>query len=664
MGNIFGSSKLKDDNLETFHLVWLDPAADDTVEDKEGQQLLRTSINHLRKFKDAEKCEHYIQNVSKSDRIIFIVTGRLGQEIMPRIHQLRQISSIYIYCMEKSYHEEWSKEFTKVRGVIVELEDLVAKIRLDQTTRIRNKVDEPLSISIFDPNIDSGQWTIGSNTQFIYSQLLIDFFLRMKSTTKDKTDLISLCQKEYLNNKPELAVVYEFQRDYQPERALWWFTRDSFLSRLLNKALRVQNTNLLLLFRFFIHDIERQLRSYQCTSVMYVYRSQLMSDEELQIFKDSIGKFIAMNSFLSTILNRDQAINFVKTLLPVNELQHTLFEIEADPQLATSKPFANITAYGYNAYEEVLFMAGSIFRLIDVCCDGDQIWIIRMKLCNEDDQNLKTTFDYIKKNQNEETNLFSFINILQRLEKFDEAENYCLRLSDEIPRNEYDLAVCYDILGSLAHKKNDLEKSITWYKKSIECATRSPQLRNPRLTTTYTAIAAIYRQKGDYKQALELYNKALTTAKEVFGEEHLCIAEYYTNVGTVYQNAKQWFEALDYYVKALVILYKQSSMEHTQISLLLNNMADCHADLGLYDLALAHYKLSLETLEASQLPQNRHMATTFQKIGCVYEKKNDFQQTLSNYERAVSIYRHALLPTHPTFIQLEQDIQRISSQLK
>ncbi|CAF0992439.1 unnamed protein product [Rotaria sordida] len=664
MGNIFGSSTLKDVNLETFHLVWLDPAADDTAEDEEGQQLLRTSINHLRKFKDIEKCENYIQTVSKSDRIVFIVTGRLGQEMMPRIHQLRQISSIYIYCMDKDYHEEWSKDFTKVRGVVVELEDLVTKIRSDQITRIRNKVDEPVSISIFDPNIDSRQWTMGSNTRFIYSQSLIDFFLHMKPTTKDKTDLISLCEKEYFNNKPELAIVHEFQRDYRPERALWWYTRDSFLSRLLNKALRVQNTNLLLLFRFFIHDIDRQLRYYQSKSVMYVYRSQLMSNDELQLFKDSIGKFIAMDSFLSTILNREQAIDFVKTLIPVNELQHTLFEIEADPQYATSKPFANITAYSYHANEEILFMIGSIFRLIDIRCDNDQVWIIRMKLCNEDDQNIKSTFDYIKKDQNEETNLFSFINILRRLGKSDEAEKYCLRLSVELSRNDYDLSVCYQILGNLASEKNDLETCLTWYKKSLECATRSLKSLDPRLITNYTTIAAVYRQKGDYKQALELYNKTLTIAKEVFGEEHFCIAEYYKNIGIIYQANKQWFDALDYYLKALVIQHKQSSMEHTQISLLLNNMADCHADLGLYDLALTHYDLSLKTLKASELPQNRNVASTLHKIGCVYEKKKDLQQTLSYYQQAINIYRHTLTSTHPTFIQLEQDVQRISSELE
>ncbi|CAF0744358.1 unnamed protein product [Rotaria sp. Silwood1] len=659
MGNIFGSPEPKDDNLETFHLVWLDPAADDTVEDEKGRQFLRTSINHLRKFKDAEKCEQYIQNVSKSDRIVFVVTGRLGQELMPRIHQLRQISSIYIYCMDKDYHEEWSKDFTKVK-----LDDLVAKIRQDQITRIRNKVDEPLSISIFDPNIDNRQWTTGTNTQFIYSQLLIDFFLRMKPTAKDKTDLISLCKKAYLKNDPELAIVHEFQRDYQASRALWWYTRDSFLPRLLNKALRVQNTDLLLLFRFFIHDIDRQLQNYQCTSVMHVYRSQLMSIEELQIFKDSIGKFIAMTSFLSTILNRDQAINFVKTLIPVNELQHTLFEIEANPQSATSKSFANITAHSYNANEEVLFMAGSIFQLIDIRCDDNQVWVIRMKLSNEDDQNLKPTFDYIKKDQKEEINLFSFINILRRLGKFDEAEKYCLRLSVELPANEYDLAVCYDILGSLAREKNDLETSIKWYRKSLEYATRNPQFHDPRLAANYTTIAGIYRQKNDYKQALEYYNKALTMAKEVFGKEHVCIAEYYTNVGTVYQAIKQWFEALDYYLKALVIQQKQSSMQHTQISQLLNNMADCHTELGLYDLALSHYDLSLKTLKASELPQNRNMASTLHKIGYVYEKKNDLQQTLSYYQQAADIYRHTLTPTHSTFMQLEQDIQRISSQLK
>src|ERR1700722_4333463 len=88
-------------NLETFSLVWLDASVNGSKENIEAQQRLRTSINHLKTFENSDQCEKYIRSVSKDDRIVLIVSGQLGREIVPRIHKLRQVFSIYVYCMDK-----------------------------------------------------------------------------------------------------------------------------------------------------------------------------------------------------------------------------------------------------------------------------------------------------------------------------------------------------------------------------------------------------------------------------------------------------------------------------------------------------------------------------------------------------------------------------------
>jgi hypothetical protein len=101
-------------NLETYFLIWLDAAVNSSEENVEAQQQLRTSINHLTTFDDDNECEEYIRSVSKHDRIILIVSGQLGQKLIPRIHQLQQIFAIYVYCMNKMPNEHWAQEFSKV----------------------------------------------------------------------------------------------------------------------------------------------------------------------------------------------------------------------------------------------------------------------------------------------------------------------------------------------------------------------------------------------------------------------------------------------------------------------------------------------------------------------------------------------------------------------
>jgi len=102
-------------NLETYSILWLDPLVNDSKEYISAQQKLRASINYIRTFKTNDNCEQYIQSVPVQDRIIFIVNNQFGQELIPRIHQYRQIFSIYIYRTDNKRSGQWTKEFKKVK---------------------------------------------------------------------------------------------------------------------------------------------------------------------------------------------------------------------------------------------------------------------------------------------------------------------------------------------------------------------------------------------------------------------------------------------------------------------------------------------------------------------------------------------------------------------
>ncbi|CAF3681953.1 unnamed protein product [Rotaria sp. Silwood1] len=103
-----------DMSLESFCLIWLD--ANTSVEDnRDTEQKLRSIINHLKKFQDVEQCQKYLEESSEHKRFVVIVSGRLGREIVPSIHKLRQVISIYIYCWDKESNEEWVNNFSKVK---------------------------------------------------------------------------------------------------------------------------------------------------------------------------------------------------------------------------------------------------------------------------------------------------------------------------------------------------------------------------------------------------------------------------------------------------------------------------------------------------------------------------------------------------------------------
>jgi hypothetical protein len=103
----------EDKNFETYSLVWLDSSIN-SKDNLDAQEKIRLSINYLQVFDGLNECETYIQSVPSSDRVVLIVSGHFGQELVPRIHHLGQVFSIYIYCGNKQFHQQWSEQYRKV----------------------------------------------------------------------------------------------------------------------------------------------------------------------------------------------------------------------------------------------------------------------------------------------------------------------------------------------------------------------------------------------------------------------------------------------------------------------------------------------------------------------------------------------------------------------
>jgi hypothetical protein len=113
MGSFIGHLKKDDDNLETFSIFWLDASVNDK-KNLAARKKLRSIINQLKTFDDAEEFMARIRRISKGDLTVLIVSGQLGCTVVPEIHSLPQVSSIYVYCMNKAVHAKWSHSYSKV----------------------------------------------------------------------------------------------------------------------------------------------------------------------------------------------------------------------------------------------------------------------------------------------------------------------------------------------------------------------------------------------------------------------------------------------------------------------------------------------------------------------------------------------------------------------
>jgi hypothetical protein len=207
---------------------------------------------------------------------------------------------------------------------------------------------------------------------YLWFELFITVLTRMTYSPADRQELVIFCQQTYAKNPSELAKIVEFEQHYTPDRALYYYTKDICLYRMLNKALRTRDVPTLVTFRSFIADLYGQLKQLKrvaattSTSSTIVYRGQLLSETGMNWYRAcSPGKYLSFSSFVSTSAD----LNVSKMYL--SSQNSVRFEIQIDPSVKVVQPYADISEFSNFASEkEVLFAPGSVFKFEDCYSDG------------------------------------------------------------------------------------------------------------------------------------------------------------------------------------------------------------------------------------------------------------------------------------------------------
>ncbi|CAF4958647.1 unnamed protein product [Rotaria sp. Silwood1] len=520
--------------IEMFLIVWLDANVNKTKDNEETYKALRTSINYLKTFDNLQEGETYIQSIHR-EKIILIVSGGFGMEIVPRIHDFEQVNCIYVYCGDKARHEQWSKDYSKVKSVITKRNQLVEEIIEDQ--KIRNKIEDTLPMSILTRTAVAKETTAKDIAKemgsILWFQLLIDVLLRMEHSDDAKTELIKTWRENYTGNSSELNIIKDFEQKYKQEKAVWWYTRDSSLYRILNKALREQSIDMIFSFRFFLTELSQHVsKLYQnymeqirasdtIGESIHVYRGQVIAKEEFEQMQNSIGGFISINSFFSTSRNELKARSFAMDSSVTEKLRRILFKIEIDLRLPT-KPFADIEGISYYPNEqEILFMLGSIFRINKIESDEkNKLSIINMNLCSEDDFELKELFAYLKKDIGEEASMITLGNILLQMGEYDKGERIFLRMN-----HQEGLINVAELKGNFYLAMKQYKQAIVYYEQSLELRRKLLPESHPDIGKSYSAIATAYEFWKQYPKSIDYYQQAIKQYQRTLKDNHPLITQ-------------------------------------------------------------------------------------------------------------------------------------------
>ncbi|CAF1293341.1 unnamed protein product, partial [Adineta ricciae] len=241
-----------------FQIIWLDNHNVQQTDYANRQLDLDHLIDHLKTYEDLSKCQQYISSLDKADKVFLIISGSIGEQTLPLIHELIQIACIYIFCIDIYKHQEWAKKFHKIRGVFNESKAMLDRLQRDIQLLLHHFT--PVNIFTMQnlkettlQNIDQEQ------AIYMWFQLLIDTMLKLPRTSQAFHEFIEECIKRYCNNDVEKRKIEQFRAEYTKENVVQWYTRDCFLYRLINRALRTRNIDTIFKYRYLIVDLHQRL---------------------------------------------------------------------------------------------------------------------------------------------------------------------------------------------------------------------------------------------------------------------------------------------------------------------------------------------------------------------------------------------------------------------
>lgn len=353
------------ENLEDLTVIWLDEHS----QDRHTKARLRCIINFLKIFTELNLCLDYINSIH-NEHIFLIVSGRLSSQLIPLVQDRSQIVHIYIFCQDSDRYSS-----LQVRGIFIDQELLY-----NQLSKDANQFYATHSTVISFATEKSLRDLTKETGTFLWFQLFITALFDMSPSSAAKQDILKLARTFYADNDLELQRIDRFDRTYKAVEALKWYSSDSFVYRLLNKAIRTENIDLLFACRFFIVDLHRQLTSLHESYIERlrssnlnehkVYHGQLMTEDDFTKLQTNVNQLISINSFLSTSIDPDVALIFSGNDAIHSTMKSVLFEITinvAETMAVYRYPFADISAYSnFTEEKEVLFSLGAMFRIEDI----------------------------------------------------------------------------------------------------------------------------------------------------------------------------------------------------------------------------------------------------------------------------------------------------------
>lgn len=635
------------ENKEGILSIWLDAHLDDSL-DCLRTRLLLLELNPAAQFyTDADRCVNLIKSI-KYERVFLIISGTFARSALSQIAPYRTVVAIFIFCANHQEHEALINSCDKVIGIFTDQDRLFESIR--ETLNLVEK--QTLAFSLFDQKQRIGRNLSQESASFIWHQMLLFVLKQMPQDQQSKEEMLSICRNYYRNNKKELNKIEQFRVSYTSDKAIEWYTDECFLYKLLNKALRVEDIELLHIFRFFIIDLcaalEQESLQWKNKAVLSTFRGTLIPSEELERLKENKGKVISINGFLSTSRNIDVALAFAGESLPQAAFQAVLFEIEVNSSMRTVV-FADVEKKSRMKDEdEVLFTLNSLFKIDSVTFDSvRKIWTVKLMGSEEGTEQVREHIASIKQRLGEYPPIIYFGRLLTKeLAQIDRAEKYFQMLLKSLPSDHEDIAAVYLQMGTIYDRRGDLNAALKHFNLSYEIGQNRRPPNYPQLAGALGSIGRIHRSRGNFEQALTCFKQELDIGEKYYPGDHIHKAVAMEYVGIIHGDREEFDSVFSYLFDALAMFQRMLPTAHPYIARSFGFIGYVYEKKGELNHALDYYQQLLDMDEQCLPLDHPDRSIDLEMIVHIYKRMGENEKALDFCRKKLNDQKSILGETH------------------
>ena len=266
-------------NHDDFQVAWACP--DDIP------NTLKNFVDECTKYDTCDMCVAELKKFKSERKFLIILTDF---HFITEFESLPQTQAIYIWEKNDGRFGYKPEIHSKVVGIFDNIDDLIDRLRKDILLTYR--CDLPITIStLTEIKIEQSLTNLHGNTLiFVWYQLFVQYLIQKvdRDMQKLKEDMLNQCRLDYETDRNELKKIDEFGKNSSSDNILTWYTKDSFLYRLLNKAFRTENIGLICKFRYALILLYEKFQSLsskqQERDDFFVYRGQIINKHDLAKF--------------------------------------------------------------------------------------------------------------------------------------------------------------------------------------------------------------------------------------------------------------------------------------------------------------------------------------------------------------------------------------------